>query len=281
MHYRLPLLLFILLSSMLADVLAQEIVWARQSEDVAYLEGAVALQIELDSEQNVYVLYSLQNRVKFEGVTFQSSGTTDILLIKYNPQGHIEWSSQMGGSDWDLGSDIATDQGNNLLITGTLPQGGTFFGETLNISNGGAFFAKISPDGDLVWVRQYGDQYAQGHSIAADPFNNVLIGGSTDLRRNRVVAKYSSGGALIWAKGMAYEDCCVPPSIEDIKTDTNGNVIITGDFTGHITLAGQRLNASNFYSAYVFKLTRWMQVEAPLMTPEAQKSKLINPGISS
>jgi gliding motility-associated-like protein len=232
---------------------SQDIVWARQSEDVALLEGATPTQLELDSDGNVYVLNILRGRVKFEGIEYQSQGSEDILLIKYNPQGNIVWAKQMGGSTWDIASDIAVDSHNNILITGVMGSGGTLLGATIDNTNGGAYFAKISADGNLVWVRQYGNPNAQGHAIYADQFDNVIVGGGVDSK-NRVVAKYTPGGTLMWSQTLHYSDCCVSPSIVDIKTDGNNNIFIGGDFTGNIGFAGFALNAPTFYSGFIFKV---------------------------
>jgi hypothetical protein len=250
--YRLPALLLFLFTNILSTS-GQEIVWARQSDDVAFLEGVATIKMELDADENLYVLYSLRNRVKFQGMQFESVGSSDILLIKYNAQGSILWTRQIGGSSWDQGNDIAIDGGNNVLITGIMPNGGSFLGKTLDINNGGAFFAKITSDGNLEWVRQYGNKNGQGNAITSDRFNNVIIGGASDLN-NQVVAKYTADGTLLWTTPMVYHDCCVRPSITDIKTDANENIIVVGDFTGGISFAGKSLRAPLFYSVFIFKI---------------------------
>ena len=246
-------IVFICLLFVIEDLYCQDILWARQSEDVATLEGATPTQMELDSDGNVYVLYILRGRVKFEGIEYQSQDSEDILLIKYNSAGAIVWAKQMGGPAYDRGGDIAIDSHNNILITGVMHNGGTLLGQTLNIANGGAFFAKITSAGALAWVRQYGNQYGHGDAIHADNFDNVIVGGGVDLR-DGIVAKYTPDGTMIWSLPLDYQSCCVAPGIQDIKTDVANNIIIGGDFTGNIAFAGYTLNAPMFYSAFIFKL---------------------------
>ncbi|SKC72305.1 T9SS type B sorting domain-containing protein [Ohtaekwangia koreensis] len=250
--YSLPALLLFLLVNVVS-VLAQEIMWAHQSEDVAYDEGVFTIEMELDADENLYVLYVLQGRVKFEGVQFESAGTEDLLLIKYNPEGNILWIKQIGGDGWDSGSDMAIDSDNNVLITGVFSKGSAFLDPTLDPNNGSAFIAKLNLAGDLIWVRQYGNQNSAGHAITSDRFNNIIVGGFVDMD-NLLVAAYDSNGILMWSEPMIYMGCCVQPSIEHIRTDASNNIIIIGDFTGRINFAGETLQAPFFYSAFIYKL---------------------------
>ena len=246
-------ILLIALLFVIHENYCQDILWVRQSEDVAYYEGVTPTQLELDSDGNVYVVYILRNRVKFEGIEYQSQDSEDILLIKYSSSGAIIWASQMGGTAYDRAGDIAIDSYNNILITGVMHNGGTILGQTLDIANGGAFFAKISPSGTLLWVRQYGNEHGHGDAIHADNFDNVIVGGGVD-RYDGMVAKYTPGGVMMWSQPMDYQSCCVAPAIIDIETDAANNIIIGGDFSGNIAFAGYTLNAPMFQSTFIFKL---------------------------
>lgn len=248
------LLLWCMLGCMPLVSFTQSILWVEQTRDVSPLEGVGLRQMVTDHNANVYVLYFLYGRTLLDGNLLQSNGTDDILLVKYNPQGDILWKQQIGGSDWDLGADLAIDDNDNILLTGILPNGGDLFGETLNIANGGAFVAKIHPAGTLIWYRQYGDLNGQGQAVTADHAGNVIVGGKNNLN-NLIIRKYNSSGTVIWTSPITYLTCCVPPQIDDIQTDSDNNIVVAGSFVGRISLGGTILEAPHFYSSFITKIS--------------------------
>ncbi|HEY3404113.1 MAG TPA: gliding motility-associated C-terminal domain-containing protein [Ohtaekwangia sp.] len=237
-----------------SNLYAQDVLWAKQTTNVAFLEGVLPVKMETDNAGNAYVLYVLMNRSILDGVLMTSDGWMDILLVKYDNDGNILWKNQMGGADWDQASDMVIDNTGNVLLTGIMPNGGSFMGQTLDINNGGAFVAKIDPDGTLIWVRQYGDINGQGQVICADKNNNVIVTGKNNLD-HLVVIKYDAAGTVLWSKPIQYLTCCIPPRADDVAVDSQNNIILSGSFVGHISFSGVTLQAPIYYSGYILKMT--------------------------
>ncbi|HRI71586.1 MAG TPA: SBBP repeat-containing protein [Polyangium sp.] len=114
----------------------------------------------------------------------------------------------------------------------------------------------------------YGDTAIQtGNSITVDKSGNVIMAGAfggtinfggTTLTSaggdDAFIAKFNSGGQLLWAK--EYGDG-KGQNIGGVGTDGNGNIYITGNFTGSINFGGGALTAAGtlFTDVFVAKLT--------------------------
>lgn len=104
----------------------------------------------------------------------------------------LQYSSYMGGSDYDLSRDIAVDQEGNVYITGgtssndfpTTPgvqniiynaQGSPTIGQWGPMM---VFVSKFSPKGDLIWSTYIGGpSYDRAYGIEVDDLGYIYIGG--------------------------------------------------------------------------------------------------------
>jgi hypothetical protein len=109
----------------------------------------------------------------------------DAFVVKFSPAGAMLWATYYGGDQLDQGMGIATDNLDNVLITG-YTYGGTFpvsAGAQQTIFGGGfvdAFVVKFSPTGAMLWATYFGgDQRDFGNGIATDNLGNVVITGWT------------------------------------------------------------------------------------------------------
>jgi hypothetical protein len=114
----------------------------------------------------------------------------------------------------------------------------------------------------------FGDPSGQnGAAVSFDKSGNILLAGSfagslnlggTTLTsagmEDVFVAKFNSGGQLLWAK--QFGDGQVQTSA-GIGADTNGNVYVTGNFKGSINFGGGALNQAGvlFTDVFLAKLT--------------------------
>jgi len=114
--------------------------------------------------------------------TFQ--GDVDAAVVKLAPNGlEMEYSTYLGGSDWDFTTGITVDSDGNAHITGYTYS--TDF-PTLNpiqsdAPDSDAFVAKLNNSGDGLIYSTYvgGDYYDRSSSIALDKHGNVYITGFT------------------------------------------------------------------------------------------------------
>ena len=226
--------------------------------------------ITTDSNGDIYVSGVFSGSVDFGGVFKNTLGNQDIFLAKYDGDtGELIWVSQIGGSAHETSTAIAVDAGGNILLAGGFnSESTTFFSSPLsggpsttlqndNIicadnaqgCNSDAFLAKYTPDGSLDWVFGFGEQ--QEDIIAGltiDSEGNLLVTGYFSLQvdfdpgteefnlsggtRDAFVAKYNSDGGFIWALDIGGAQTANPDEGTSVTTDPNGNVYVTGYFTG-------------------------------------------------
>jgi hypothetical protein len=229
--------------------------WARQSGGGTNEEiRAVAA----DSEGNVLVTGFFQGTATIGTSNLVSSGLEDILVAKFDPSGNFLWARRAGGTAYDEGRGIATDNVGNVYVTG-LFQGTATFG-TSNLTSAGqsdVFLAKYSPTGDLLWLRKAGGtDFDEAHAVAVDSDGNAYITGfidanatfglialnNTSASDDMFVAKCNSSGTFVWAQ-KAQGASAADDTGNGIAVDAAGNVYVAGSFTN--TLAFSTTNITS------------------------------------
>lgn len=175
----------------------------------------------------------------------------DIVIVKFNANMQVVWSTFYGGSDGiEQGCGIATDQNNNVYITGytstadfPTQNGGAFFDNTANGQSDG-FLLKFDAASNLLFATYVG---GSGNDelldIAIDNANNVYLSGSTtssdfptqvsgisffdntNSMEDGALLKFSSGGALLWS---TYFGGSTSDQVNSISIDANGNLFACG-----------------------------------------------------
>lgn len=182
-----------------------------------------------------------------------------ISLLAYPIHSQLEWANSTGSSNQDAGSAVATDNDDNIILTGRFRETVDFdFGAgTTNLSSNGGddmFIAKYDQNENLLWaismgggnsdrvndvaVDDNGDIYITGrfqsNSIDMDPgagTANIFANSATN-QWDIFVAKYSSNGDYLWA--FAYGTANIAEAGNGIDVDNNGDVYVTGIFRDEI-----------------------------------------------
>lgn len=172
-----------------------------------------------------------------------------------DPAPSLEWGTYYGGSGWEVGYNMATDNDGNIFVTGyTISNSSIATAATHQATLGGAydaFIVKFNFNGERQWATYYGgSEDDEAFGIALDPSGNILITGRTRSTSSIAtsaahqhefgggydevmmwapydifVAKFNSSGLLQWATyyGDDGDDWA-----NSIATDAFGNVFITG-----------------------------------------------------
>lgn len=155
-----------------------------------------------------------------------------------------------------------TNEANNLAVdlNGNTYTAGYITGETafeINVvqnsalGNGDIYVAKYSSTGSLLWVRQFGGNnsdrainiavdnsgfvYVTGQFFGTVNFDgNIVQAGGTS--KDIFLIKLNPAGTVLWAisEGGSGQE-----NVYGITTDQQNNVILTGQFSGSSTIAGQ------------------------------------------
>ncbi|MGB8701961.1 MAG: SBBP repeat-containing protein [Thermosynechococcaceae cyanobacterium] len=204
------------------------LLWKKQ---LGTSNGDFSTGVAVDSSSNILVA----------GWTYGSfggpnSGITDAWVAKYSSDGTLLWKNQLGSGDYDFLYGVATDNSNNVLISGST------FGDLGGSSQGvyDAWVAKYSSDGTLIWKKQFGSTGQDSSaSIATDSSGNVLIAGYTDGDLGNPnqgltdawVVKYSSGGSLLWTRQLGTSST---DQASGVATDNSSNIVVAGSTGGNL-----------------------------------------------
>jgi hypothetical protein len=224
-----------------------------------------------DASGNLFIAGGLTgNNVVFDAnTTLNSHGGQDAFAAYYDTGGNVHWATSIGGSQDDVGNDIARDANNHLYIVGNTKSSDMIVGNDTLVTNGLAdfFLAKMSATGIPVWGRSNGSTGDDcGHSVSLDmygnpyitgwysgsgfTFNNTSISnaGSNDI----FVAAYTTTGNASWATaaGAAGDD-----RVYGMSTSAVGHCYLTGYIgTSPITFGSTTLTSAGSVDVLVAKL---------------------------
>lgn len=173
----------------------------------------------------------------------------------------FQWAKQMGSTGWDEGTAIVTDTDNNVYVTG-LFRGTVDFDPGPGVLNltavdeKDAFICKLDADGELLWVKQYGDSASidEKSSLTIDAAGNLYLTnsfmgkadfdpgpGSFPLMsqgwdRDIFIQKLDADGHFIWAKQISAQPSFspAPTHANAITLDESGHLYLTGYFDGTV-----------------------------------------------
>jgi hypothetical protein len=177
----------------------------------------VALSVDTDGRENAWLTGSTSapGFPTTPGVFDRTlSGPLDAFVTKLDPNGHVVWSTYLGGSGTDQGRGIAVDPSGNVTVTGRTDSTNFPVKAAFQPALGGgvdAFVTRLNPTGTgLVWSTYLGgtgneddhggDMAASGRVGAVDVDNATLaaevIGStdSTDFPTVRPIQGSNAGG---------------------------------------------------------------------------------------
>lgn len=237
--------------------------WAVSTPGTGYSRGE---SIAVDDMGNVYVAGSFSESISFGSTELNSIGDSDIFIAKMDSQGTWVWAKRAGSSEQDRDPRIALDGNNNVYMTGDFTNSITLGDNTLqSVGSRDIYVGKLDTYGSWLWsVRAGGSGVDFARGITLDSNDNPCIIGSftgtSDFGANSVtstgiydiyVAKMNGSGAWLWAQsagGLETENG------NSIITDSNNNILITGNFQQTSTFGSISLSSLGSNDIYVAKL---------------------------
>ena len=158
-----------------------------------------------------------------EDMNVLSNGNTDMLLAKYNQDGNIDWSINLGGTGADVLSDIIKKDNTYIAvgkINGNLyiDKEYTLDGENINITNSGnkGVIVEFNEEGKIIWAKSVlnnllsiADTEDGGYVVtgpiggnytipAEETENGQSISLSTKGNNDAIILKYNSENKVEW-----------------------------------------------------------------------------------
>jgi len=224
--------------------------------------------IKTDAAGNSYITGFYYGTATFGSFNITSSGLQDIFIAKYDNTGTCLWAKSAGGTEGDIGNSITVDASGNVIVTGQFTGTATFGTFTLvsTGNNTNVFTTKLDGNGNFLWAKKgSGPQTDRGLGVSCDAGGNVYITGqfsdtitfdivhANNMMNAIFVVKYNSAGAEQWfcrAGGGGLDIA------NAIAVDNAGNPVITGDFTGPMSIIATSgtTTLTNLYPNRIFAI---------------------------
>lgn len=187
-----------------------------------------------------------------------------LLLVKTSNAQEAFWAKSVSGNDYEYGVATDLDSHGNLFIIGYSTGPTVEIDSTSYDANGDgdAFIAKFSPGHQLLWFKTLGGDdavyYDSGMDIHVDDNDNVIIlvtsAGHNFTYNGQVLAgiispgQYSGEGVIVKVDNdgnyLWHDHGSISSSFQNVASDAQGNIFLTGWFAGTITL-GDSITMTN------------------------------------
>jgi uncharacterized delta-60 repeat protein len=179
-----------------------------------------ALAIAADAHGNSYVT----------GKSWNSSTSSDIVTIKYDPFGMEKWVARFDGQEnsLDQGTAVGVDAGGNVYVTGSSTGTGTGLDYTT---------IKYDSSGTQLWVARYNGPANQDDAACAlkvDGSGNIYVTGysnCSDTSSDFATVKYNPAGAEQWVARYNGPEDGIDEAVA-LTIGPLGNIYVTGKSQG-------------------------------------------------
>lgn len=222
------------------------------------LQDQYGKSLAVDSAGNVVFTGSMRGTIDFGGGNRTSVGAKhDIFVVKLSSGGTHQWSDTFGdGATDQWGQGVAVDSAGNVVFVGQM-KGTIDFGGGAESSTGAKydiFVVKLTAAGAHQWSLIHGDglQDQEVMGIAVADAGDIVVTGtvrgtldfstpliSTGDQRDAFVARFGSGGGLLWAD--SFGDGLFDQRAGQVAVDTRGNVLLVGAIRGSADFGGGTL----------------------------------------
>lgn len=225
----------------------------------------LALGVAADSTGNVALTGLFMGTLNFGGGDLVASGVSSAFVAKLGGKGEYLWARAISAQPSAQGLSVTVDQADNVLLVATIQGQADFGGGVVGkVGTASVAVAKYDPDGKHVWSRSYSGSGAGTADIKLDAEQNIILavtcseqpdfgGGilSGGTSADVCVVKLDGSGNHIWSKrfGDAQDQW-----VKALAVDAAGNIAITGQLSGKMTIDGAPLTSAGGNDVFVAKL---------------------------
>ncbi len=156
-----------------------------------------------------------------------SAGKMDLFLTKLDPTGAVVWHRQFGTVESEVGMKLLVDGQGRIYLGGS--SGGEFAGP--QAGQGDAILLRLTPDGELVWKRQFGTARWDGiHGLALTTDGRIVAGGCQNWDQCQAfLREFDADGNEVWQTKVATDQIICGTQI---GLDARGNIYQVGGTHG-------------------------------------------------
>ncbi len=192
----------------------------------------------------------------------QPTVTTDVLVVKLDPDGQLVYTTYLGGKGADSATAIAVDSAGNAWITGHTGSRNFPLRNPVQTQPAGGFIAKLSPEGYLLFSTYFGGwNWDRVTAVAVDSAGAAYVTGQTFSRNFPVtpgafqttarvnnslpimgaafVSKFSPSGQLVYSTYLGGDGYCHTAGSHCLsQTLADAGTAIAVDAAGNAFVAG-------------------------------------------
>jgi gliding motility-associated-like protein len=236
---------------------AGKYIWAQGFGGTGVDKG---ITITHNNTGELYVAGTFENTITIGSTTLQSSGMSDIFILKISTSGTFLWATKAGGPSNDVVSAIAVDGNDDVVLTGyfsdTATFGNTTLISTLNPANGNPsvdlFISKLDNNGSFIWSKQgIATADDRGFDIATDTnaaiyliaqFSDTITFNNThpnNVNNAICIVKFDAAGNEIWFRKII-AGSTIPAAL---TVDAANHILVSGNFTGTLNVFTTPVNS--------------------------------------
>jgi hypothetical protein len=236
-------------------------VWSTSFGDVGY---DAAASVDVNAAGEIAVTGYYEGQIKIGPATYNSVGTADMFLAKFDAQGNYLWSKSFGSAAYDYPAEVRFDGSGNIILAGFSTGSVNFGGGPLGNAGGDDIVvAKFTAAGNHVWSKRFGAAQSQRcESMALDGSGNIWLTGEFAGTFDFGGAPLASAGgddvylAKLDAAGNHLFSARYGGSNDQlswgIAANASGDVAVVGAFLGTINLGGTAFtNAGTQNDAFI------------------------------
>ena len=169
-----------------------------------------------------FIVVGASESVDGDLLSVPGQGSYDVLLIKFDFSGDIQWQKRIGGTGFDRGySIIQTLDGGYAVLGSTTSTDGDLAG-TPSRGDYDFLLLKITAGGTQEYIQTFGGtHHDEGMLIAQAPSGCYIMTGSTESVDGNVPGNY--GDMDIWVLSWCTPPPTLPVTLTDFKAQYEGN----------------------------------------------------------
>ncbi|PLX11920.1 MAG: hypothetical protein C0598_07060, partial [Marinilabiliales bacterium] len=214
-----------------------------------------------------------------ESITFGSftltnpnaaDGANSFFVLKLDSNGNVLWATTAACDSNCGGTDVDINDNGDIVVTGNFSGNSVSFG-SFTLTNfyqfaDDFFIVKYNSLGEVLWAKGYGgNSYDLGIGVAFDnngginfigaySSNEIVLGVTTYFNTggyDYLIIRLGSEGNINWMRNAIGDGDDFP---QDIDVDNDGNVFITGNFSGsYVSYSGIELTGNGSLNIFTLK----------------------------